>query len=38
MLVTAAGARLSVSNTTGHVQRVLDMTGVLPTLSTDPTP
>ena len=35
---TAAGARLSVSNTTGHVHRVLDMTGVLPILSTDPTP
>ena len=31
---TAAGARLGVSNATGHVHRVLDMTGVLPTLST----
>ena len=35
---TAVGACLGVSNTTGHVHRVLDMTGVLPTLSTDPTP
>ena len=34
---TAAGARLNVSNPTGHVHRVLDMTGVLPILSTDPT-
>ena len=31
---TAAGARLGVSNATGHVHRVLDITGVLPTLST----
>ena len=35
---TAAGARLGVSNSTGHVHRVLDMTGVLPTLSTEPQP
>ena len=30
---STAGVRLGVSNSTGHVHRVLDMTGVLPTLS-----
>ena len=35
---TAAGARLGVTNSTGHVHRVLDITGVLPTLTTEPHP
>ena len=30
---TAAGARLGISNSTGHVHRVLGITGVLPTLT-----
>jgi anti-sigma B factor antagonist len=33
---SAAGAHLGVRNATGHVHRVLDMTGVLPTLTTEP--
>jgi len=33
----AAGCRFFVSNPHGHVRRVLDVAGVLPTLSAEPT-